>query len=260
MRHLDNREHTTARKIAQNLAAFKGDGGTDRAEKKLDEMVQKGQLVSSERDAPNGVKVKYYSLPRVPVELTADSENDVDWDGFDVDWDGEEEKYRGYFTTAPKPKEKPRNVDAPARVNEKPKLMATPEEREKALEASRALAAETVTEGDDNFEPIDKDEFLRDIGVVDGEFVPDCSDDPLIPASTPPPVPKQDDPAQVGGRRRPEREEPQYDPEEIAAGRKEIDDMVRSLNEDRPHAANTRSSKSRRRSRRQPQSNNDIPE
>jgi len=114
MKHLEKRKDTTARKVAQNLAAFGGKGATDKAERKLDEMVLKGLLVCKERKAGNGIKSKHYSFPRVPDEACANSNTIPDSDATS---EGEGEDYSSYFTVVPTapPKNKPNDEDTTKR-------------------------------------------------------------------------------------------------------------------------------------------------
>ena len=111
LQHLESRPHTTARKVAQNIAAFDGKGGTDKAEKKLEDMVLKGLLVGQDRKAGNGIQVKIYSLPCVPNTETyaytyAISESDPQEGENSV---GVGEDLYAYITVAPTtaPKDKP---------------------------------------------------------------------------------------------------------------------------------------------------------
>jgi hypothetical protein len=62
--HVQNRGgQTTARFVAQNITTFDGDGGTERATKKLEEMVQKGLLIADDQKRKNGKLVRVYSFP-----------------------------------------------------------------------------------------------------------------------------------------------------------------------------------------------------
>lgn len=62
LKHLAKYGETCRRKVAQYERPFKGDGGMERAEKKLEEMLQKGQLIGEVRKSGNGMDVKWYSL------------------------------------------------------------------------------------------------------------------------------------------------------------------------------------------------------
>ena len=97
LKHIHKRGgKTTARRVAQNLTVFKVSGGTDQATKKLEEMVQKGLLIAEERQAPNGVTVKYFSLSNVSNANSSNAVSDNIENGVaDV---GVGEDFSDYFT------------------------------------------------------------------------------------------------------------------------------------------------------------------
>lgn len=70
--HLKKHGKTTARKVAQNLKAFSGAGGTEQASKKLEEMVTSGLLIHDDQMPPKRV----YFLHN--ANIAPDSSGEID--------------------------------------------------------------------------------------------------------------------------------------------------------------------------------------
>jgi hypothetical protein len=72
----------TAREIVQFVRSFRGTDCTERAEAKMEAMVQKGLLTYEDRKANNGAMVRYYSLSPVNAKnvnaVSENTENGVD--------------------------------------------------------------------------------------------------------------------------------------------------------------------------------------
>jgi hypothetical protein len=63
MKHIKEREHATARSIAQYVSAFSGAGGMHRASEKLEMLAKDGLLVANNLTAMNGRPTRIYSMP-----------------------------------------------------------------------------------------------------------------------------------------------------------------------------------------------------
>jgi hypothetical protein len=102
LRHIQKRgeQGTFARKVAQNLSLYDGAGGTEQAERKLEEMTQKGLLITEDRKADNGTVVRFYfqsntSYANNTYAIPENLENGVGENGVG---DNTEEDFSGYFS------------------------------------------------------------------------------------------------------------------------------------------------------------------
>jgi hypothetical protein len=70
LKHLEGREHTTARLVTQYVSAFSGRGGSERATEKLEQMCKNGLLVVNNLKASNGRPIRVYALPHAVSDAT----------------------------------------------------------------------------------------------------------------------------------------------------------------------------------------------